>query len=77
MRLLFAACFQKSSRLDRLTVRGRRLLLVPMLYQAFLEIGISIASPFSSEDGAIPAEKMLNKLHKDVVVTVKFEVVAE
>lgn len=40
--------------------------VVPILYQAFLEIGISIASPFSSEDGAIPAERMLKKLHKDL-----------
>lgn len=40
--------------------------VVPLLYHAFLEIGIAVAAPFSSEDGAIPCERMLLELEKDL-----------
>jgi hypothetical protein len=44
-----------------------RCFVAPVLYQAFFEIGVSIASPFYSEDGAIPADRLLARLERDLV----------
>jgi hypothetical protein len=41
-----------------------RCFVAPVLYQAFFEIGVSIASPFYSEDGEIPVERMLGDLEQ-------------
>jgi hypothetical protein len=44
-----------------------RCFVAPVLYQAFFEIGVSIASPFYSEDGTIPAERLLARLERDLL----------
>merc|ERR1712066_1190276 len=43
-----------------------RCLIGPMFFQAFLEIGIYIASPFVCEDAVIPMKSILQKLEQDL-----------
>mmetsp|Transcript_87745 Transcript_87745/g.246551 ORF Transcript_87745/g.246551 Transcript_87745/m.246551 type:complete len:421 (+) Transcript_87745:136-1398(+) len=38
----------------------------PLLYQAFLEISIMIASPFSGSESAIPVNRLIHQLEKDL-----------
>jgi len=42
-------------------------IVAPILYQSFLEIGISIASPFSCDVAAIPVERFCAKLEEDLL----------
>lgn len=43
--------------------------LGPLLFQAFLEIGISVASPFASQDAAIPVARLTKSLERDLQET--------
>merc|ERR1719498_1348680 len=49
-------------------VQVTQCVLGSMLYQAFMEIGICIASPFASEsrDGAIPVTRLTLELERDL-----------
>merc|ERR1719343_1278176 len=38
----------------------------PLLYQAFLEIGIHIASPFNGSESAIPVNRLIHELERDL-----------
>jgi len=42
-------------------------IVAPVLYQSFLEIGISIAAPFSCEVAAIPVERFCTQLEEDLL----------
>merc|ERR1719401_3217228 len=42
-------------------------IVAPILYQSFLEIGISITAPFSCEVAAIPVERFCSKLEEDLL----------
>merc|ERR1712150_202025 len=38
----------------------------PLLYQAFLQIGLALSQPIGSELGAIPSRKMIENLKRDL-----------
>jgi len=39
----------------------------PLIYQALLEVAITLSSPFSSEEGALPIRRQLNNLASDII----------
>lgn len=47
---------------ESIVIQGIKMFVGCLLYQAFLEIGISIAAPFSSDDGEIPVRRLVRQL---------------
>jgi len=55
-----------TSQVQTLIVEVIKGFLGPLLFQAFLEIGISVASPFASQDAAIPVGRLTQSLEQDL-----------
>lgn len=55
-----------TAQLQALIVETLKGLLGPLLFQAFLEIAISVVSPFSDSDAAIPVQRLTHGLEKDL-----------
>merc|ERR1719333_246286 len=55
-----------TAQLQALIVETLKGLLGPLLFQAFLEIAISVVSPFSDSDAAIPVQRLTASLETDL-----------
>jgi len=55
-----------TAQIQCLIVEVTKGILGPLLYQAFFEIGVSVASPFSGEHAAIPVARLTKALEQDL-----------
>lgn len=55
-----------TSQLQTFIVELTRGFFGPLLFQAFLEIGISVVSPFTDSDAAIPVRRLMKNLERDL-----------
>jgi len=55
-----------TAQLQALLVETLKGVLGPLLFQAFLEIAISVVSPFSDSDAAIPVQRLTTSLETDL-----------
>lgn len=52
--------------LQTIIVQMLRCSIGPLLYQAFLELGISISTPFGAQDNKIPTQRIIHALKRDL-----------
>lgn len=55
-----------TTQIQTLIVEGIKGVFAPLLYQAFLDIGVTISSPFTSPEAAIPVQRLLEELGRDL-----------
>jgi hypothetical protein len=55
-----------TTQIQNLIVELMKGICAPLLYQAFLDIGVTVSSPFATPEAAIPVQRLLEEIGKDL-----------